>query len=102
MPLPDRGQRQQFVTELASNDGAPLYDVLGRRSEPIQPRDQGSVECRWNRRRRPRRGGQRRGTLGAGLQHRLGQLLDKQRHAVGAVDDLRGDFLRQSLAAGDA
>ena len=29
------------------------------------------------------------------LHYSLGQLLDGQRHAVGAIDDLVGDFLRQ-------
>jgi hypothetical protein len=39
---------------------------------------------------------------GAALEQRLGQLLDEQRHAVGARDDLRRDLRRERLAAGDA
>jgi hypothetical protein len=35
------------------------------------------------------------------LQHALGQFLDEQRHAVGAIDDLGDDLIGQSLAAGD-
>jgi hypothetical protein len=37
----------------------------------------------------------------AALQDALGQLLDKQRHAVGAIGDLNEDLVRQCLAAGD-
>ena len=36
----------------------------------------------------------------AALDHGLGQLLDEQRHAIGAIDDLVGDLLGQGLAAG--
>ena len=35
------------------------------------------------------------------FQHRLGQFLDEQRHAVGALDDLLEQRGRQRLAAGD-
>jgi len=35
------------------------------------------------------------------LQDTFGQLLDEQRHAVGALDDLGDDLIRQRLAAGD-
>ena len=35
------------------------------------------------------------------FEHRLGQFLDEQRHAVGALDDLLEQRLRQRLAAGD-
>jgi hypothetical protein len=37
----------------------------------------------------------------AAFQHALGQLLDKQRHAIGALDDLADDLSRQNLAARD-
>ncbi len=33
--------------------------------------------------------------IGAGLDHRLGQFLDKERHPVGALDDLVDDIRRQ-------
>ena len=36
------------------------------------------------------------------LHHGLGQLLDKQRHAIGAINDLIRKFLGQRLAAGHA
>jgi hypothetical protein len=35
------------------------------------------------------------------LQDALGQFLDKQRHPIGAIDDLRDDLVGQRLAAGD-
>jgi hypothetical protein len=35
----------------------------------------------------------------AALDHRLGQFLDEERHAVSALDDLLGDLLGQYLAA---
>src|SRR5438105_15855608 len=35
------------------------------------------------------------------LQHALGQFLDKERHAVGALGDLGDDLLGQCLVAGD-
>ena len=35
------------------------------------------------------------------LEHRLGQLFDEQRHAVGALDDLVEQLRRQRNAAGD-
>jgi len=34
------------------------------------------------------------------LQHALGQFLDKQRHAVGTIDDLDDDVIGQGFAAG--
>jgi hypothetical protein len=37
----------------------------------------------------------------AAFQHALGQLLDEQRHAVGAVGDLGDNVIGQCLAAGD-
>ena len=37
----------------------------------------------------------------AALQNAFGQFLDKQRHAVGAIDDLIDDLVGQHLAAGD-
>ena len=48
-----------------------------------------------------RHGGQRRGRLRAGFQHRLGQFLDEQRHAVGALGDLLHDLGRQRRIPGD-
>jgi len=33
--------------------------------------------------------------IGAGFDHRLGQFLDKERHPVGALDDLVDDIRRQ-------
>ncbi len=36
----------------------------------------------------------------AGLDHGLGQLLDEQRHPIGAIDDLIGDLLGQRFVAG--
>ena len=38
----------------------------------------------------------------AAFQHRLGQLLDKQRHSIRPFDDLGDNIARQHFVAGDA
>jgi len=43
----------------------------------------------------------RLGAQQAALQHALGQFLDKQRDAVGAIGDLVDNLIGQCLAAGD-
>jgi len=37
-----------------------------------------------------------------GLQDKLGQLLDEQRHPIGPLDDIVDDLLRQGLVANDS
>ena len=87
-------RRQQFVGKLAADRGADLQH-LARRAEPVDARHQRGLQ-------RGRNGEllHRLVELFA-LEHRLGQFLDEQRHAVGALDDLLEQRLRQRLAAGD-
>ena len=63
--------------ELPPQHRRPLRHLL-RRREPIEPRHQRVGEGRRNGLHAARR---------AGLRHRLGQLLDVERHAVGAGDE---------------
>ena len=93
--------RQQSVAELAADRRAGLRDVLGGRSQPVQPRHQRGVQGRRHRQRRMRHGGQRCRALRAGFEHRLGQFLDEQRHAVGALGDLLHDLGWQRRIPGD-
>ena len=92
---------EQLVPELAADRRARLRNVLRRRPQPVQPRHQRGVQRRGHRQRRMRHGGQGCRTLRAGFEHRLGQLLDEQRHAVGALGDLLHDLGRQRVIAGD-
>ena len=90
------------MRELAPERRADLRH-LARRRQAIEPRQQRGVQRRRDRQRRHR---PRHRVVIAGvrehaaLEHGLGQLLDEQRHAVGALDDLVGDLLGQRLAAG--
>jgi hypothetical protein len=96
-------RRQQLVRELAADAGAGLGHLLDER-QAIQPRQQRIVEGRGNRERRQRAGqlvAVARVPEEAGLEHRLGQLLDEQRHAVGLGHELRGDLVRQGLSPDD-
>jgi len=87
--------------EVATRDGADLGDLPHRR-QPIKPRHQRRVQCRRDPKRWQR-------TLEhiipvpllhhLTFQHRLGQLLDEQRHAIGARKNLVRHLLRQALAA---
>ena len=49
-------QRKHLVAEFAANRRAPLRDILGYRSKPIQPRHQGGVQRRRHRQGRMRHG----------------------------------------------
>ena len=94
---------QQRVGKLAPQGGPELRQRL-HRGQAIQPCHQGVVQRGGNRQRR-----QGTGELVAvlpfleqpGLQHHLGQLLDKQRHAIGLGHDLRHDLGGQGLAVCD-
>ena len=90
--------------ELAADHGGDLGHLLDRR-EAVEAGHQRVVQGRRDRERR-QRAGQLVAVAGvgeqAGFEHRLGQLLDEQRHAVGARHDLLEDLGRQRLAAGDA
>jgi len=92
---------QQFVMEFATRDGADLCHLPDRR-QPIKTRHQRRVQrCRDRQSRQrtfenilaipfPQQ---------SAFQHRLGQLLDEQRHAIGARKDLVRYLLRQRLAS---
>ena len=96
-PVGDRGE--QLVAELAADHGADLRHLLDRR-EAVEAGHQRVVQGRRDRERR-QRPGQLVAIAGvreqARFQHRLGQLLDEQRHAVGARHDLLDDLRRQRL-----
>ena len=79
---------------------ADLRNLLGGRAEPIQPRHQRGVQRgrHWAPAAPARESA---GSGAAALQHRLGQLLDEQRHPVRALDDLRDDIARQRFGADD-
>ena len=71
-----RHRREQRIPELPSQHRRPLRHLL-RRREPIEPRHQTVGEAGRDGRHAARR---------PGLRRRLGQLLDVERHAVGAGD----------------
>jgi len=79
--LPD-----QLIAEFAAHHRADLRDLLDQRPEPVDARDQGGVQGGRDRQRRRWAGCQCGGAVAA-FKHRLGQLLDEQRYAVGALDD---------------
>ena len=91
------------MAELAADHGGGLRDFLDRR-EAVEPGHQRVVQGRGDRKRRQGTG-QLVTIAGIGqqarFQHRLGQLLDEQRHAVGARHDLLDDLRRQRLVARD-
>ena len=96
-PVGDRGE--QRVGELAADRGADLRDLLHRR-EAVEAGQQRVVQRRRDRERRQRAGQLvvvARVREQARFEHRLGQLLDEQRHAVGLGHDLRRDLVRQRL-----
>jgi hypothetical protein len=92
------------VAELAADHGGGLGDLLDR-GEAVETGHQRILEGR-----RDGQGRERAGELAAvagideqaGLEHRLGQLFDEQRHAVGARHDLVQDLVRQRLTARDS
>ena len=92
---------QQLVGELPADHGPDLRRRPGRGAEPVEPRHERGVErgrhCQGGRRARGESSGR---PAPAGLEHRLGQLLDEQRHPVRALDDL-GHQLVGQRAAGD-
>ena len=74
-----RDRREQRVGELAPDAGRRLRHLLDP-GHPVQPGHQRGVQ-RGRHRRRP-------AARRPGLQHRLGELLDEQRHPVGPGRDL--------------
>ena len=90
------GRRQQLIGKVAPDCGADLRHILGRRAEPVEAPQQRGVQGRRHcEHRRRHRGNRHIAAIGAGLDHRLGQFLDKERHPVGALDDLVDDIRRQ-------
>jgi hypothetical protein len=94
---------QQRVGKLASDRRADLRHMPHRR-QAVEPRQQRVVQTR--RDREWRQCAVEHIAIAflaeqAALQYALGQFLDKQRHAVGAVDDLVDYLIGQRFAAGD-
>ena len=91
------------MRELTTYRRPDLCHLLGR-AKPVEPRHQGSMQARGDRQRRRGNRGRslHRFRLAPGLQHRFGHLLDEQRDAVGALDDVLPDVRRQQLVADDA
>ena len=93
-PVGDRGE--QRMGKLAADHRPELRHLL-HRGEAVEPRHQRIVQRCRNRERRQRarkfvviaRVGQK-----TGFHHRLGQLLDEQRRAIGLGHDLRDNFGR--------
>ncbi len=98
-----RHRRQQRMRELPPDRRPDLRHLLGR-AEPVEPRHQRGVQaCRDRQgRRRNRRNRAPGRALALRLQHRLRHLLDEQRNAVGALDDLRHHIRRQRLVPDQA
>ena len=91
-----RGRRQQLMGKIAADGGTDLRHSLGRRTEPVEAPQQRGVQGGRHGERRRRHGGYRRiAAIGTGLDHSLGQFLDKERHPVGALDDLVDNIRRQ-------
>src|SRR5579864_241941 len=89
--------------ELAANCRPDLRDLLGW-AEPVEPRHQrGMQACRDAQgRRRNCRDYALSTALILRLQHRLRQLLSKQRNAVGALNDVLPDARGQQFVPDDA
>ena len=100
-----RHRLDQFIGKLAAEHRADLRDLLGRRSEPVEPRHQRGMQGRRHRQRGKRCRSQHRGNpvaLRGAFQHCLGQFLDKERHPVGALDDLRDHLSSKRGIAGQS
>ena len=93
---------EQRIGELAADGGADLGDLAYRR-QPVEPGHQRVVQGGRDRQRRQRAVERVTPVLlaqQAAFDNGLGQLLEEQRHAVGAGEDLLEDLGRQRLAAG--
>ena len=101
--LVERGHGgQQLVAEHAAERRGQMRDVLDA-GEAIEARHQRVVQGFGNRQQRQRTGQTEpvsRGLESAQLEHRLGELLDIEGHAVGPGDDMVEDLGRQLPAAG--
>ena len=81
---------EKAIREAASDHRADLRH-LARRAEPVEPRHQGLLQCRWDC---------LDAALCAALKKEPGDFLDKQRYAAGAAGDVVDDLLRQGMAGG--
>ena len=92
-----------LVRELSADGGADLRDLLERPHAVETSHERVGERCRVSRVDAMDRRARSALLLGkkVGFEHRLGQLLDEQRHAVGLDDDLLDDFARK-LRASDA
>jgi hypothetical protein len=99
-----RDCRDEFVAELTADHSGSLGH-LPDRGEAVKAGHEGILEGRRDGQGRER-GGEFVAVAGIGeqarLEHRLGQLLDEQRHPVGACYDLLEHLGRQSLATCDS
>jgi hypothetical protein len=80
--------------KVAPDCGADLRHIFGRRAEPVEAPHLRGVQGGRHRERDRRHRRHRMPAIGAGLDHRLGQFLDKERHPVGALDDLVDNIRR--------
>jgi hypothetical protein len=93
-----RGRRQQLIGKIAPDGSADLRHILFLAAGPSRSRRPSSEACKVAGTASEDGGTAdiRHGAAtGAGLDHRLGQLLDKERHPVGALDDLIDNIRRQ-------
>ena len=91
-----RRQDQQRMRGFTADRCGDLRDFLGR-AHPIEPRHQRGLQGRGNR----QGSAPCRFALALRLQYCLRHLLDEQRHAVAALDDVPADGRRQLPRAGD-
>ena len=92
-----------LMVEVAADDGGGLRHLLDR-VQAVEPGHQRIVQ-RGGDRQLAERAVEQPGVVGlperAQFEHRLGHLLDIERHAIGARGDLGHQLRRQRLAAGD-
>src|SRR5215469_2820049 len=90
------------MRELPAYGRPDLCQLLGR-AEPVEPRHQRCVQACGDCPGLGRNGSNRLlgRALALSLQHRLGYLLDKQRDAIAALDDVLTDARRKELIAND-
>ena len=90
-----RYRRDQLMGKLAAKNRPDLGDLLRRWPELVQASHQRGMQRRRHRLRRNRCRRQNRGnpiSRRGAFQYRLGQFFDKERHPVGALDDLSDDI----------
>jgi hypothetical protein len=89
----------QIIAEFSADHRTDLRNLLGDRPKPIKTRDQRGVQGRRDRKLRRR---SCRQYLLLRFEDRFGQLLDEERHAVGALDDLVDGFAGEAGIAREA